>query len=340
VGDIAKSILSGGWSLVAGWILPAGLSVGLFGLFVLPSLHGIALLAELMSLSAGQRSIVGLAAAVVIGVTLSVLRTPLYRILEGNLFWPQWLAKEGRDRQARAKQAVADRMFLIRLRQPDRRLPAWPADFERQARILAGRRMRWLAWRDAARTTVQVAVLRERLRRYPVSDKQLVPTRLGNAIRRYEEYGFDRYLLDSQAVWYELTAVAPRELARQVETARVGVDFFVCLLSGNLLVALAALFASCADPARYPVSLVTAAVLAVLSRRWYMLAVATTDDLALAVRALVDVGRKPLAAALNLSLPRELEKEREMWDRYCRSVRSPYNALQPPHLDDFRHAGS
>ena len=67
------------------------------------------------------------------------------------------------------------------------------------------------------------------------------PTRLGNAIRRLEEYGHNRYRLDSQALWYELTAAAPKQLSQQVDTARAGVDFFVCLLYGQLLAAATAL---------------------------------------------------------------------------------------------------
>jgi hypothetical protein len=49
--DIAKSILGGGWSLVAGWMLPAARNVFLFGILVLPSLRTIPLAAELSSAS-------------------------------------------------------------------------------------------------------------------------------------------------------------------------------------------------------------------------------------------------------------------------------------------------
>jgi hypothetical protein len=54
------------------------------------------------------------------------------------------------------------------------------------------------------------------------------------------------------------------------------------------------------------------------------------------VRALVDVGRKPLAKALALHLPNTLEREREMWQRYSRFVRQPYDDSRPAKLNEFR----
>ena len=168
----------------------------------------------------------------------------------------------------------------------------------------------------------------------------MAPTRLGNAIRRHEEYGYQRYLLDSQALWYELTGSAPKQLTQQVDAARAGVDFFICLLYGNLLVALIALVTLSANDAHHLTLLVTAAILITASFLWYRLAVVTTDDWALAVRALVDVGREPLAAAVGLDIPKELSEEREMWRRYGRFVKRPYDANRPPNLDEFRSGES
>lgn len=228
---------------------------------------------------------------------------------------------------------MANRLDLIRLRtlEEQGRLER-PADKARLAELVANLKVQRFAPRDLARTTVQRGMLRERLRRYPVDDAQVAPTRLGNAIRQLEEYGYQHYRLDSQALWYELTATAPKQLGQQVDVARAGVDFFVCLLFGNLLVAGIALAAVSASDARAGTLLITAGVLIVASGLWYRLAVITTDDWALAVRALVDVGRKPLAAALGFQLPKAIDQEREMWQQYCRFVRRPYEDHPPPPL--------
>jgi hypothetical protein len=341
VSDIAKAILGGGWSLVAGWLLPTAVNVFIFAIFVLPSLHGISLADELSRASIGQRSLAALAASVVVGLILNALQVPLYRILEGYLFWPQGLASKSKKRQLRAKELLADRREWLRLRRLKTKGPLKKQeDQEKYAELEANLRVHRFAKQDEARTEVQRAILSERLRRYPVDEGQMAPTRLGNAIRRHEEYGYQRYLLDSQALWYELTGSAPKQLTQQVDAARAGVDFFICLLYGNLLVALIALVTLSANDAHHLTLLVTAAILITASFLWYRLAVVTTDDWALAVRALVDVGREPLAAAVGLDIPKELSEEREMWRRYGRFVKRPYDANRPPNLDEFRSGES
>ncbi|MET7992069.1 hypothetical protein ABZU76_14290 [Amycolatopsis sp. NPDC005232] len=73
-----------------------------------------------------------------------------------------------------------------------------------------------------------------------LDERQVAATRLGNAIRRFEEHGHHRYRLDSQVLWHELNAVVPEPVRKQVEDGRTNVDFFVSLLCGHVLVAVAA----------------------------------------------------------------------------------------------------
>jgi hypothetical protein len=237
----------------------------------------------------------------------------------------------------RIKHLLRDRLDAIRLQTlNDQSRLERSDDKQRLAELSADPRVKRFAKRDQARTTVQRAMLRERLRRYPIDDAQVAPTRLGNAIRRLEEYGYNRYRLDSQALWYELTSAASKELNQQVDAARVGVDFCVCLLYGQLLVAAAALASLAAPRPHYSTLLVTALVLVGLTPAWYQLSCVGTDDWALAVRALVELGRKPLAEGLGLRPPDELDKERKMWRIYCRMVRQPYDASRAAALDEFR----
>jgi hypothetical protein len=337
VSEIAKGILGGGWSLIAGWILPTAINVLVFAFFVLPNLHGIQLTSELSRSSVGDRALAALVASVVIGLVLSAVQQQLYRVLEGYFLWPQCLARLSGTRQLHRKQTLSDRLALIRLRrlEAEGRLVA-EEDRERLWTLSGDSKIRKAAQKDQQRTTIQRGVLRERQRRYPVSDDQIAPTRLGNAIRRVEEYGYQRYRLDSQALWYELTAAAPRQLRRQVDNARAGVDFFVCLLYGNLLVAVVALISLSARGSNSLALVVTAGVAIAVTPLWYRLAVVATDDWALATRALVDVGRTSLADAVGLQIPKELTKEREMWDEYCKFVRSPYKDGRSTKLEEFR----
>jgi hypothetical protein len=337
VSDIAKGILGGGWSLIAGWILPTAINVLLLRLFVVPSLRGVTLIEGLTHNGTAESSVIILGVSVVFGLTLSALQTPLYRVLEGYLLWPGPLAKQSRRHQIQKKLDLEGRVDAIRIkgRQAQGRALSLE-DKKRLEDLVANRRIARFERKDRDRTAVQQALLRERLRRFPVDNDQVAPTRLGNAIRRLEEYGYQRYRLDSQALWYELTASAPKQLSRQVDLARAGVDFFVCLLYGNILVSAIALAALGAYSAKTYMLLPTAISLIVVVPVWYKLAEVATDDWALAVRALVDIGRKSLAEALGLCLPRQLSREREMWSRYSRFVRRPYSDSQVSGLDGFR----
>jgi len=89
---------------------------------------------------------------------------------------------------------------------------------------------------------------------------------------------------------------------------------------------------------RYPILLATAAVIIALNPLWYWRAVVATDNRELAIRALINVGRKPLAEALGLQLPGKLSREREMWSQYGRFVERPYEAANLMNFGRYRKA--
>jgi hypothetical protein len=301
-------------------------------------MHGIGVADNILRESLAQRSLILLAASVVIGLVLNALQTPLYRVLEGYLLWPPGLVRIRRKHHLRAKAELASRIDVLpRHRIADVSLASSEKSFPIK---LALRIKSFFRQDDHDRTAVQKALLRERLRRYPVDDGQVAPTRLGNAIRRLEEYGYQRYKLDSQTLWYQLSGAVPRQLQNQVETARTGVDFFVCLLYGNVLAAFIAVLAIAAPQSHDVTLLLSALVLVVASFLWYRLAVVTTDDWAAATRAMVDIGRKTLAEAVGLDVPHELDLERKMWQAYSRFVRQPFREGKSTSLDRFREVRS
>lgn len=289
-----------------------------------------------------------LGVAAVLGVLLASIQTPLYRVLEGYVGWRpptegigrlnlwaralQWSQR----RQLRRKQTLSGRYDLVELGA----MEASGLRDELKNRldeVRADRELDRYAQRDRKRGPTQLGLLREQLRRYPVSDQQVVPTRLGNAIRRLEEYGYDRYRLDSQTLWYELTAVAPERAVRDVERSRIAVDFMVCLLVGHAVLAL--MVGATAPFARNGpvVPLLTGLGLLLLARVWYMTAVSATDDWAAAVRSLVNLGRKPLAAGLGLRMPETLSLERDLWGQVSRLSARPFDP-QSTKLDTYRAA--
>lgn len=279
--DIAKAALAGAWTLVVGWILPTALGLAALGVFVLPSVRGVSLVRRVLDATASDQALSLLVFAVLIGLTLSVLSTPLYRILEGYTLWP-----------------VALQEWRIRHHATRR------GDLRKKVRPQSS---------GGTGLGVRDALALEEFHRYPDAEQQIAPTLLGNAIRRFEYYSFDRYQLDSQLLWSQLRGVVAEGVAKEVDNARAEVDFCVCLCYVSAVVALASI-AALFSPSRNVTSLVVAIVLGVAcSIGSYRAAIKATDGWSSAVRAMVDLGRVPLAKALGLVLPQTLEEERAMW---------------------------
>ncbi|MFI5916691.1 hypothetical protein [Dactylosporangium sp. NPDC051541] len=337
--EIVKGVLGGGWALLVGWIAPAAVNVVL-AFWVLSGTGWLPGIGRLL----GEGDIAGaaLGVAVLVGLVLAAVQTPLYRILEGYLGWPRGVANRARERMRQRKLLLADRVAAVELVDRERAGDLDEDAVAALAAMRAHRRVRRHLDSDANGGAVRRGLLHERLRRFPVDDSQVVATRLGNAIRRLEEYGYDRYRLDTQIFWYELTAVVDERTTKQVEQARTTVDFFVALLYGHLAVAGAALVAAFVHPG--PLPWAAAVGLPLLAYCWYRLAVVTTDEWAAAVRAMVNVGRAPFAEQLGLTLPATLEQERAMWARQSRLARLSYRDFsadeQPEPVVDATRAVS
>jgi hypothetical protein len=295
VSDIVKGVLGGAWGLVVGWFLPTGLTLGVFGILVLPSLKGLPLLDVVASASAAGRTVALLVAAVVLGFVLSVAQTPLYQVLEGYQGWPKRL------REARRRHHVHRRKLL--------------EDEVRAESESAG---------GAGALSVTGATALQRYLRYPASDDQVPPTLLGSSIRRFEYYAQDRYQLDSQLLWYQLRSVVPDSLSKEVDNARAGADFFVCLCYLSALLAVVSAGTAAVHPEALGQLLLTALIGAASAVGCYRGAVLATDSWAAAVRAMVDLGRVPLAKSYGLVLPATLQDERDMWQTLGWLVAFPY----------------
>ncbi len=287
--DLAKSVLGGARSLIVGWILPVFLTLQLITALVLPDLRRVDGIQQFLNQTSTSRQVTLLAIAVVSGIVLAAAQAPFYRILEGYILWPakivDWRSKKHQER----------RRHLVE---------------KHEAAAKTGR-------------GVRAGLLYERAARYPVKDKQFAPTMLGNAIRRFETYAGDRYQLDSQLLWHDLTAAAPERAVAAVDNARTNVDFFVCLLYGSAVTALLGLsvIAVGEGTARAWTAIAAGVLLAVLC---YRLAVLATDEWDAAVRAVVDHGRKGVAAAFGLIVPADFADERLMWRTVNTLVRRAY----------------
>lgn len=279
MGDVAKSILGGAWSLLVGWILPTFLVLESVALLVAPALQSV--FGAFLRQPFADRQLSLLFLAVVIGFLLSALGRQLYQVLEGHLLWPDWLKRWGTTRQQRKRQRVVDRAV------GDQASHVWST------------------------------------MRFPASSDDVVPTALGNSIRRFETYASDRYSLDAITLFHQLAAHTPGPVLKAQEQARASVDFAVCVVWTTSIAATLSIGAwiFVAPDARLLVFGLVGYLAAVGA---YRLAVVSADEWAAAVRAQVDLGRVGLAGSFGLYLPDDLAEEREMWSYLSLFVRAPF----------------
>ena len=59
------------------------------------------------------------------------------------------------------------------------------------------------------------------------SRSQILPTRLGNAIKAFEEYPYSQYGMDAVTLWPRIVAVASKDYLTGIDDAKTSLDFFL-----------------------------------------------------------------------------------------------------------------
>lgn len=176
----------------------------------------------------------------------------------------------------------------------------------------------------------------ERLRGFPETIEEVVPTRLGNALRAMESYGKSRYGLDSQTFWYEIQAVASPELKGAVDESQGGTDFFISAVAHLLLLSTVAFITAVAHPT-VAVIVVTAGSAALIYPA-YRQAVNNVGEWRWSLQALMNTSRPALAASLSLRLPATHDEEAVMWKNMSDLIHYGRNTETLRKLDMYRIA--
>ena len=138
-----------------------------------------------------------------------------------------------------------------------------------------------------------------------------MPTALGNRVSAAETYGLTRYGLDSVTLFYELKSSVDDSLANDVESSNNLIESLVGSVFLGLLFSIVSLAVAAWAWAWEPMLGAAFGLIVVVGSYWG--AVAAGRMYITTSRALVNMGRKPLADKLGLSLPKTLEAEQEMW---------------------------
>lgn len=304
VSDVLKTLTGSISKFVLAWLLPSVITLGLTTVFVLPHIKKAPFLKPVLDAGAGSPATGALVfslLAVSSAVLFAYASLPIYRVLEGY-----------------ALPGPLRRWLLRRQLRRWTRLQAAQRRFELTGRLVG-------------------AALSDELLRYPGQREFVQATRLGNALRAMERFGVEAYGLDSQTLWYELLGVVPEGTRRDVEESRSPVDFFVSAITHAIALASVCVCVGVASdqPTLVVLGLVATASIPIS----YRLAVNNVLDWGLAVKAVVNLGRKDLAAKLSLDVPAKIEWERNMWAAYVhaiekrdRSSEDAYDTYRIPEL--------
>lgn len=279
------------------WIFPSSLVLGACWLLVFPAYISLTVAKDIAVLDSAERGGLFVFTAVALGLVLSSISTTLYRLLEGYT-WPEGLRKWGVYRQKARKYKI-------------------------QARVKEKE-----GWSQG--------LVLEKLRRFPIDESEIAPTKLGNALRAFETYGVDRFGMDSQTLWTELYAVVPQSLQLEIDRARSLVDFFVALVYLTLGFAVVSFIGGLIEPDLKIRCWASGLIALFLAMAWYDFAVLSTSYWHTTVQALVNIGRTKLAEAMGLQLPSSLEEERRMWSLVTQFVYYGYDSDRDTQLDEFR----
>lgn len=155
---------------------------------------------------------------------------------------------------------------------------------------------------------------------FPQEKDSVLPTRLGNVIRSFEDYPQRQYRIASITLWPRLVATIDKDYAATIDDAKISFDFMVNSSALSALLALIVLGVGLryAPPSAY-LGVWVPWLLAVLvsmaaARLFYLAAVSRAMAWGATVRAAFDLYRRDLLKQLGFSqVPATLEEERALW---------------------------
>lgn len=295
---------------------------------------------DIESTSAANKTLVLVGAAILTGLLLNSLSTVLFRVIEAYYLVPGPMAVWLRKRQQHRQQALRNQLRDLQDQRVSQKSAPTSSEESDGNEVSAGRPSL------PAKTTsssvsqtgidVKIGLIRERLRRYPVDDRQLGPTQFANALRAVETYGWDRYRLDSQTLWSELTSAVPDSLRGEEESARAPINFSVSMIYLSALLGAACLAVNFGLAGSSIATTVVGLISLLLVPAWYKLAVLNTRYLSSVVQAIVNIGRVELAKKMGLTIPQKLQDERDMWERVFWFVDEPFDEEYASDLNSYR----
>ena len=298
-------------SFILSAFLPATLFVLLLYALVLPMLPKELLAFKALEALDPQWKLVGLTfLTIVLSGLLYNLSVPITRFFEGYPWRDSWLGKLRTEHYARIFDGLRGRHRGMRTLL--RTLPATPNQ------VLPG------TSNSDAYDTISSEWDRIGLRsmvQFPSRRDLVLPTRLGNVIRSFEDYSDRQYGIDAITLWPRLIGKIDKEYAAAVDDAKSSVDFMLntSLFSGLLAILLAVAGLWYPTPLSSPVFLLSwlleVLLFAGLAYGFYRGAIVRASSWGSLVKGAFDLYRGDLLKQLGYTrTPKTLTEERALWD--------------------------
>ena len=238
-----------------------------------------------------------------LGLLLLSLNTPIIKLYENGFFVSPWLKRRNKERHERRYVALNARRAAYRQ----------AAETEQ----------------DLEEATGRLEMVHEKLEKLE-SQQQLphdidyvMPTALGNAFAKIEEYPYERYGMDAIVYWPRLVAVIPEDYQSQLANLKATLDFFLNL---SLLAGLFGLGALAIGVWFRIIPVFVYGLLAlVVAYGVYRLAVASTRDLGELTMSCFDLFRGALLENLlgkyDVHEPVNLIAEQQLWQSLASFIR-------------------
>lgn len=295
--------------LIMGTVLPVVIFVALglvFGQSITPT--SVPLVSELETLSKQWFAIAVTATTVVVSGLLYNLNTPIIRLYEGYPWRDSRIGKwrilriQGRlDRATKLRDRMKIARAILKKNNADENLLA------------------------------QLQLRRTRLSFLTHSGlptrNQILPTRLGNAIKSFEEYPFLQYGMDEVTFWPRIVAVAPKDYLTGIDDAKTSFDFFLnvsflsAVTSAMLLLIGLAFKRPFANDLTFAFWTLEVVGLAVASWIFYGISISRAEAWGGLVKGTFDLYRWDLLKQLGYSQkPGTRADEREIWTEISQQV--------------------
>lgn len=153
---------------------------------------------------------------------------------------------------------------------------------------------------------------------YPKYHEDIMPTKLGNIFRSFEDYPREKYGIETVTIWPRLLLVLPSTTHRHIEDAQDSLMFFLVASFLSFLFSFEALFLVLIGLKKnweLEIFIAIFSISIIFGYFLYRLSLDSALNFGNLIKSLFDLYRKTLLAELRIPTDEPLNKERKRWEK-------------------------